>query len=761
MRIRHVVSMMVVIAAALRVAWAQGMPAKVEVGEIRLRKADSTEWTSVTDAFELAVGDSLDLAGTASATVGVAGVGQLLLKDSSVVVWGTAEDGTVAELVKGQLFLVREDAADSLPVCVVSKGCKFLPVGTAAAFKLIRAGDPSVAVLRGSIRMESPGGATQDVGAGMFSTFVVASGALSPVKELPSQAVAALESWSGVTLAAGVTPEAPVTEEAPVSTDVVSQDAAGAPAEAAVAPVAEVPEAPAEARPEGEKSTEEQQQEEEKEEAEGKEGEAEKPKWEVSAGAVTVDDEQWTRIAVGVDVPVWRFGIFFDIEIFLNARGEFSNKGWEFSKDAWAETLFRKIRYIRLNHKGDPVYARFGGLDNVTFVYGLVVDRFCNTLHYPGEKLLGLQFDLNDISPIGITLQTLIADFHGFGNNGGVVAARLAFKPFKATEKPVIGGLSLGAMIASDINQYAPARDWDFTLHGDRWDEDEDGTTDSSYLYGEYGQESGFYDSIVNHHRGVDDYDATTEHQDEWASTKHEPISILGGDLIVPIVETKVVQLNLYGQLGVTLADGEDDLYKGWGISAPGVHLKAGPFWSRLEYRRVVDQFIPGYFGTYYLDERLRRNPVTTKEERLAELEGETLNGVFGLLGFNIADMIILSGAYQRLVAEDDSDLLDQRFEAKLALGDKIVGAIPKINKVEAFLEKQNIQHFKMSEKADGTPVYDDFFQKTPDLYWGYRLGGEMLPGASIIWETRYGWEMVDGELVENNTVNISAGLSF
>jgi hypothetical protein len=34
------------------------------------------------------------------------------------------------------------------------------------------------------------------------------------------------------------------------------------------------------------------------------------PKWEISAGSVTVGDEQWVRLGLGVDVPIWKFGIF-------------------------------------------------------------------------------------------------------------------------------------------------------------------------------------------------------------------------------------------------------------------------------------------------------------------------------------------------------------------------------------------------------------------------------------------------------------------
>ena len=53
-------------------------------------------------------------------------------------------------------------------------------------------------------------------------------------------------------------------------------------------------------------------------------------------------------------------------------------------------------------------------MSNVTLGYGFLFDRFTNMLHYPDQKLLGLQFYLNDIGPIGVTLQTVLADFKDF-----------------------------------------------------------------------------------------------------------------------------------------------------------------------------------------------------------------------------------------------------------------------------------------------------------------------------------------------------------
>ena len=139
-------------------------------------------------------------------------------------------------------------------------------------------------------------------------------------------------------------------------------------------------------------------------------------------------------------MPIWKFGVFFDVELFIDDQGKISDKGWNF-KDEPLDAITRKIRYIRFGKEEDPLFIKFGGLSSVTLGYGFLVDRFTNMLHYPDQKLLGLQFNLNDIGPIGITLQTLVADFKDFKDDGGVVAARLAFAPLKMSEIPIIKGI--------------------------------------------------------------------------------------------------------------------------------------------------------------------------------------------------------------------------------------------------------------------------------------------------------------------------------
>ncbi len=761
----------------------------IDSGEMLVKKQADITWTTLENTGSVESGDSLLAGETGKAECTLLKSVKLVLKDSCTFVMSASEKKVVIHLIRGQIFLNREADSAEVIVEIKANGCIFTPIGTAAAVKITKNGDPSVAVLKGKIRMTKSDGGAVDVDAGNYCTYNAAANSFTPVKQLPPKAIESLESWSGVKhgeSAASASEEVKVEEpsqtEGPAQADVAQAPAGENPAQEAVVEtplvspepvVAEKPETTPPAQPAEQPAEEPEKKEEKKEPAgaqpatpagEGKpdekvaekrkpdkgEKEPDKPQWEISAGMVTVDNEQWTRIAFGVDVPIWRFGVFFDLELFLDAQGDFSNRGWDFSGGREAGfSLLRKIRYIRFNHPGDPLYFKLGGLDNVTFGYGFIVDRLTNMLHYPGEKLFGLQFDLNDLGPIGISLQTLVADFKDFANDGGILAGRLAFKPFKKTGKPIIGGLSIAATVASDINQYAPAREWDYTLDGDRRDKDEDDVTDSTYLYTTY-KDYPYYDNLIQDHKNLDDYDTKVEHKDEWAKSAEDKVIVLGGDIIIPIISSELLNLDLYGQAGVMVDDeNEDKFYKGWGIGAPGVGLKVGPVWARLEYRHIEEYFEPAYFGPYYLDERIMRTPeVHVKEDALPAVD---LNGVFGLCGFNIKNIVILSGSYQRLVG--DPDVLDQRAEAEVDVGEVLLERIPKINKVNGFFYQTHI------DKTEKRP----FFYQSPYTYWGYRLGVEVLAGASVIWETRYGWKWNRDrtKLLDDKTVTIQAALTF
>lgn len=764
----------------------------VDAGNLLIKKGSSSTYIPILGSVIIESGDNLKIGNTPEVKCRIFDNVKLFLKDNTEMILGVKENKVAISLITGQLLLNKNESEEDIIVEIRAKNCIFTPVGTVAAFKFTKSGNPSVAVLNGSIRMTKPDGAAQDVGAGMYCTYNTTSNSFSPLKQLPPIAVASLESWANTDEpatepekqeetvyqstskpVATATPSQQQTQSTPQTQPQPSKPLANtqktepaqnnqvppkktktsAPNSNTSSAQAPMPSSQGKDKKEETAKTDDSGKENDQETPDKNEKGDNEPTYEISTGMVTVDNEQWTRIAFSIDVPIWRFDVCFDLELFLDAQGNFSNKAWNFdSKKDAAKSLLRKIRYIRFNRFGDPLFIKLGGLDNITFGRGFIVDRFQNMLHYPGEKLLGLQFDLNDISPIGITLQTLIPDFMDFSNDGGILAGRLAFKPFKMTEKPLIGGMSIGGVIASDLNQYAPAKVWDLSIDGDRWDRDKDGITDAPYLQSMYSSQS-WYSELVSYHDSIGDYDTVVEHNLEKYKRMTDKLIIMGADMNIPILTKKIIQLDLYAHVGATLNDENDDEFqKGWGVGAPGVYAKVGPIWAQVEFRHTEGRFSPGYFNTYYLDERLERNEkiAWTKEDLIPELN---LNGVYGLLGCNIQDFLILSGSYQRLVGDDDA--LDQRAEMLGTIGNKILERIPKLNKVEAFFGQTNIDKNHRNEKDKQDRV---FFQATTYTNWGYRFGVEVMPGASLIWQARYTY---DENQKEEKNVTITAGLSF
>jgi hypothetical protein len=723
----------------------------------------------------LAIGDTLALLDAATATLIINDKIGLLISDSGIIALAGTEQSLQVNCIKGQVFLLRESIDTARTISILANGCTFAPIGTQAAIRLIKNETPSAAVLKGSIRATAANGATLDIAEGSYGTFEAGTGAfkqgLLPAPALEKLGALAKKIERAIVpepVSAGPAPAAvsePVAGAGAVETS-VPEPVTAAPAAPLVAeqktmtetPAATAPpetKAPAQEKPSKEKG------EPPKEEKSAAPAEKQKIGKELSASYVTVEGEQWMRIAFLLDVPIWRFGLGLDLELFLDEKGMPSNKGWNFI-DHPVDAVLRKLRYIRFNHEEDKVFAKVGGIDNVTFGYGFVVDRFTNMLRYPDEKQLGMQFYLNDVSPVGITLQTMVADFKEFGNDGGVLAGRLAFRPLKPTTIPLLNKLCFGGTFATDLNQYAPVRDWHYT--GDLKDKNGNGLIDNDWARSNVnGLDPASLNALIDANRGglFDTTDIYPTPDTVYGDSTNS-YSVIGADIGLPLIQGKVVGLDLYGQFGMSYDDQDGNVAQGWGIGAPGVRLRAGPMLAQVEYRRISGQFTPSYFDQYYLNERIQRYPLQIKEDRLQD---QILNGVFGSLTFDIAGLFTIRGTYQCLVSDDTIPLdvrpIDQRFEGSAGIGDALIQKIPKIKHIEGFICKKDIKRTDMNPRTAQLDK-DAFFQITPNMYWGYRLGVEVLPNTAIIWESRYGKKFSDnGALVDDNHIMISAGLSF
>ncbi len=758
---------------------------KMNVGEseVSLWRFSSSQKEQVKDSTVIGIGDTLFTSADQEVSIQLDAGTKLLVKGPGAVSLSGKVASLEVALEDGQVFLDRTTPQEVQSISIVAKGYSFTPVGTAMAVKTTRQGIPTTAVLKGKVQMLSPLGESITVAARQFGT-VDPNGKLTS-GILNEKGLQQLEGWSGVkaeqdqVAKAAQAKEAPVTqtasaavsdaeepfgEESQAQEPAVEEAASEKPAPAPAAPAeknlskeASAPAAAPVATPVSVKTAEPEAAEQGSDGAKAVETTTEaapatpatpsatpmfsSPKYELGAGMVTVGGEQWTRIALGIDVPIWKFGVFLDLELFMDSDNKLSDKGWNFGDD-WADALARKIRYVRFGHEEDPLFVKFGGLSDVTMGYGIIMDRFTNMLRYPDQKLLGLQVYLNDVSPLGIYMQSVISDFAEAKDGGGVGALRLAVSPLKMSNVPILKGLTVGGTYALDRNVNAPAKNWKLSNEQAFIKE----LQDSSML-----TES--MKRIIESKLKLDaDEQLNTIRMEDSIRGEVRPFDIAGVDVGLPLLRSKLLSIDVYGQAASRIDD------EGWGMGAPGVSVKLWKLWGNLEYRKIEGRFTPGFFDYYYLDERINRDRLKSKADLLSDV---SLNGVFGRLGADLSGFITIEGSYQYLIGKDDEK--DQSFEAVGKLGEQIVSRIPKISMAEIYVRNSKIgQTTKYYD--DGTPVPNSIsgvFDLTEYLYWGYRAGFEISPGASIVWDYRYGWKLENGKLVPDNNISLQTALTF
>ena len=521
---------------------------------------------------------------------------------------------------------------------------------------------------------------------------------------------------------------------------------------------------------------------------------AEQTQYGVSMGTVTVMDEQLYRISLRPDIPLGKMGVAFDLELFIDENGDFSDRGWAFGGSTEVlDTILRKIYYVRYGRPDDDAYVRVGALDRVTLGYGLIVDGYRNTLHYPGVKKTGLEFGFRNVTSAGLSIEGMVNNLQDLSTGGGLVGFRVSAK--------TAGKLDVGLTYVVDMDQYGGLLDRDddgfpddvdaFPENGDRaLDNDRDGVADEADADDDNDGRidvdagSGLPEDVINtleeleasHGEEVFAVDRSVSRRSPFNKdlVGRDMFSIVGLDVGYPLVESGDTKLILYGQLALMLDD-EDELSaaaadsqgvtrgnrkaEGFGIMAPGLWLSAGPFEGRAEYRYFQDDFDAGYFDNLYELDRARLDVATGKATpKDAELRrGESVHGLFGRIGTDLYGLVEAYADYQHLVGSDDPK---RQSHAAISLSRKLLDTIPRLTIAEAYYQKNNIGS-RLDE--DGTPgSEDDLFESTEDTFYGHRVGFEMANGVSLVWDTRYLFEReADGKLKRGKVMSIETVFSF
>ena len=231
-----------------------------------------------------------------------------------------------------------------------------------------------------------------------------------------------------------------------------------------------------------------------------------------------------------------------------------------FLQEKGKEYYIDKIYYIRYGNRWDKNYFKIGALDNVTMGYGILINRYTNTLLYPQVRKVGMEFKTR---AFGVNIHGFTNDFK---ENMGLAGLRIS--------APVDYGITAGLSWVGDRNQYLGLRDrdgdgrpdlvddfpnnndWWVDTDGDGWadndtlnefDVDGDGWTDSSFTFPLFG--------IVIDPDGVE--------------TKPEPINIkeesesfnaFSIDLGMPVVREGPVSVDAYSQYAAFLGYTKDPI---------------------------------------------------------------------------------------------------------------------------------------------------------------------------------------------------------
>ena len=510
-------------------------------------------------------------------------------------------------------------------------------------------------------------------------------------------------------------------------------------------------------------------------------------KYSASIGSMSVQDRQLYRVALRPQVPLGRAAMVLDLELFIGEDGSFESLGWAFGTPAETfDSLLRKIYYVRYGEPRDPAFIRVGALDGVTFGYGLIMDRYRNTLEYPGIKRTGAVFHLQNLGGGLFGMEGMVNNVQDFQQGGALLGMRLFTYAAERVE--------LGATYVLDIDQYAGLLDRDGDGYPDAVDafpgddeasrdsdgdgvpddrdidDDNDGTLDIDAP--ELRRVRGRLEELESEGLRLDRDVMRTEPFDKRGADP-DRFAIFGLDAGYHWREGSDLDLTLYGQLGI-LHDDDDELTlfeardqsvtstnrraAGVGIAAPGLRVRSGAFDGRIEYRYCSEDFEAGYFDNLYDLDRARLDLDTGRAApKDAGLNrAASLNGLYGRVASDLFGLAKGSADYEHLLGENASK---RQFRGSLSVSPMLLKSVKRLSRLDLHYQKN---HIGRRLDGDGTPGSEDgFLESTEDTFYGYEIGFEM-DGVSVYWDTHFLFERdADGRLRRRKISAIETVLRF
>jgi hypothetical protein len=473
----------------------------------------------------------------------------------------------------------------------------------------------------------------------------------------------------------------------------------------------------------------------------------------VALGMVTVDGENVSRLAFRPEFSLGSFGVALDLELFFNASGMPTARGWEFdNSDQTINSLLRKIYYVRWNQPGDGFYIRAGALEGITMdAAGLVTSGYGNVALYPGQKQLGVHVQFNDwFEPVNLSAEAFTNSIEDWKNGGGVLGMKGSLQPMGFMGLP----LKIGAFMVADFNQYATVSNVDGDACPDLLDDYPEEAARCKSVADQLDRRA--IDEATNGDQVLAAYDEAVALADSLESqigeqfNESDVFGMVGVDYSWLLFEP--LNLQVYGEAAYPpSSDGEYD--DDWGLVPVGVGLEVFIFRAGLEMQMFNGRFSPGHFNSYYEAERSQftGTEFVSKEKTtwFDAADQGMRKGVFGKLGADLGTFAYMDVSYAHLMPETGD--ADRSISGAAGLGESILTYIPKLTKLESFFEKTNVD-------AEG----EGFFGLSTTTHYGYRVGFDLGGGMGAVVESTNGYTRdEEGELEAVSNFTVETVLSF
>jgi hypothetical protein len=172
------------------------------------------------------------------------------------------------------------------------------------------------------------------------------------------------------------------------------------------------------------------------------------------------DTESWTKLGFQPDFSFGNFGIGLDLtarfQIYPSAGQALAVYGGDWIPDyegngkTFLDIYLPKLMYVRYGHRGDPLYAKLGSIDDFTLGDGFIVGEYANTCYVPEQRVFGLSLDVDgslfQFPYVGA--QMMVGNLARLD----VVGARVFVRPLAGTGIPIMDSMQVGITAVADFD---------------------------------------------------------------------------------------------------------------------------------------------------------------------------------------------------------------------------------------------------------------------------------------------------------------------